>query len=86
MGHSRDAGAQSVSGGFGIGEQRVFRRKAEARIAIQRMGAFDIGPAVDNAIARANFAGAPEAFKRGFETAAEDGGFNSSEAAVVALD
>ena len=35
---------------------------------------------------RADFAGSPQAFERGFEAAAENGGFDFGEAAVVALD
>ena len=35
---------------------------------------------------RANFAGAPQAFECGFETAAKDGGFDFGKAAVVAFD
>src|SRR5580698_6059660 len=35
---------------------------------------------------RADFAGAPQAFESGFQTAAKDGGFDFREPAVVAFD
>src|SRR5579863_10712474 len=35
---------------------------------------------------RANFASAPQAFERGFQAAAKNGGFDLCKAAVVALD
>ena len=42
--------------------------------------------ALDLRTLRANFAGSPQAFERGFQAAAENGGFDFGEAAVVALD
>src|ERR1700722_2499521 len=42
--------------------------------------AFDLGTL------RANFAGSPQAFERGLQASAENGGFDFSETAVVSFD
>ena len=42
--------------------------------------AFDLGAL------GANFAGAPQAFERGFKAASENGGFDFGKAAVIAFD